>query len=143
MSDFSTEFAARLKEERARLGLSQAALGALGGVGKLAQMNYEKGARVPSVEYLHAIGQKGVDAWYLLTGGRSLERTTDTHLLAMCISAIDGVFMGTTDDRAALATLLYESVIGPPAERSPESIESKACAMLDGWNLARRLSGDR
>ena len=35
----------RLKEERERMGLSQEKFGAIGGVKKLAQINYEKGER--------------------------------------------------------------------------------------------------
>ncbi|MCL7660626.1 XRE family transcriptional regulator, partial [Klebsiella pneumoniae] len=37
----------RLREERERLGLSQQALGEIGGVKKLTQLNYEKGDRAP------------------------------------------------------------------------------------------------
>lgn len=60
----------RLREERERLSLSQAALGEVGGVRKLAQINYEKGLRSPDTVYLAAIARIGVDVGYVITGHR-------------------------------------------------------------------------
>ncbi len=61
---------ARLKEERLRLKLSQEAFGALGGVAKIAQFNYEKDKRRPDAEYLEKLFRHGVDIVYVLTGNR-------------------------------------------------------------------------
>jgi len=61
----------RLREERERLGLSQEALGVIGGVRKLAQFNYEKGDRQPDAAYLAAVAAAGADVLYILTGRRS------------------------------------------------------------------------
>lgn len=63
----------RLREERERLGLSQAALGEIGGVKKLTQLNYEKGERSPDSAYLSAIAKFGADIQYIVTGIRSAE----------------------------------------------------------------------
>ncbi|QLO43201.1 helix-turn-helix transcriptional regulator [Citrobacter freundii] len=63
----------RLKEERLRLGLSQAALGEIGGVRKQAQLNYEKGERNPDSAYLSAIAKFGADIQFIVTGIRSAE----------------------------------------------------------------------
>jgi transcriptional regulator with XRE-family HTH domain len=60
----------RLKEERARLKLSQTDLGAAGGVGKTTQINYEKGVGSPDATYLAAVAEKGVDVLYVVTGER-------------------------------------------------------------------------
>lgn len=60
----------RLREERERLGLNQAEFGAVGGVKKLAQINYEKGERHPDSAYLAAIAAAGADVLYILTGQR-------------------------------------------------------------------------
>ncbi|MBF0127681.1 MAG: helix-turn-helix transcriptional regulator [Magnetococcales bacterium] len=60
----------RIKEERSRLGLSQAAFGALGGVSRVAQESYEAGRRDVSTAYLAAIAAAGVDVMYILTGVR-------------------------------------------------------------------------
>lgn len=61
----------RLRSERERLGLNQEQFGALGGVKKLAQINYEKGDRSPDAAYLSAIALAGADVLYILTGQRS------------------------------------------------------------------------
>lgn len=61
-------FSDRLRAERTRLGLSQTDFSALGGVGREAQVNYEKGARSPDVNYLTALIPHGVDVHFLLTG---------------------------------------------------------------------------
>ena len=63
----------RLKEERLRLGLSQAALGEICGVRKQAQLNYEKGERNPDSAYLSAIANFGADIQFIVTGIRSAE----------------------------------------------------------------------
>lgn len=60
----------RLREERVRLGLSQIEFGEIGGVKKLAQINYEKGERNPDSAYLAAIATAGADVLYVLTGQR-------------------------------------------------------------------------
>lgn len=67
----------RLREERTRLGLSQVALGDIGGVRKQAQLNYEKGERTPDAAYLSAISKFGADIQFIVTGIRSAE-TLDT-----------------------------------------------------------------
>lgn len=64
-------FCDRLKEERERLGFTQEAFGAIGGVKKLAQLKYEKGERSPDANYLAAISKVGADVLYLLAGART------------------------------------------------------------------------
>lgn len=54
-----------------RLGLSQGALGELGGVKANAQGNYEKGERYPDAAYLAAISAQGIDVLYVVTGQRT------------------------------------------------------------------------
>ena len=61
----------RLKEERKRLGHNQPDFGELGGVKKLAQINYEKGERKPDSAYLARIASAGADVQYIITGIRS------------------------------------------------------------------------
>lgn len=67
----------RLREERLRLELSQAALGEIGGVRKQAQLLYEKGERNPDAAYLSAISKFGVDIQFIVTGVRSAESLSD------------------------------------------------------------------
>lgn len=61
----------RLREERKRLGLSQADFGALGGVKANAQGKYEADERSPDAAYLSGLSAAGVDVLYLLTGQRT------------------------------------------------------------------------
>ena len=62
---------ARLAEERARLGRSQAEFAALAGLSDRAQRLYEKGERHPDTAYLAAIAAAGADVLYVVTGERS------------------------------------------------------------------------
>jgi transcriptional regulator with XRE-family HTH domain len=70
-------FCGRLVEERKKRKLNQTKFGALGGVSKGAQINYESGERSPDVDYLAGLAAAGVDVAYLLTGKRSLHVAED------------------------------------------------------------------
>jgi transcriptional regulator with XRE-family HTH domain len=61
----------RLREERERLGLSQTEFGALLGVSRGTQKNYELGANSLDLRYVSALEECGVDAAFVLTGRRS------------------------------------------------------------------------
>lgn len=60
----------RLRQERERLGKTQADMGSVAGVTRQTQSNYESGERAPDVSYLAAIAQIGVDVQYVVTGER-------------------------------------------------------------------------
>jgi len=60
----------RLREERKRLGLTQDALGEIGGVRKQAQLLYEQDKFRPDSDYLAAVAASGVDVLYVITGRR-------------------------------------------------------------------------
>lgn len=59
---------ARLREERDRLGYTQADFGELAGVKRNTQAAYENEANSATTAYLHAIDRVGADVWYVLTG---------------------------------------------------------------------------
>lgn len=61
----------RLKEERERLGLNQTEFGALLGVSRGTQKNYELGANSLDLRYVSALEESGVDAAFVLTGKKS------------------------------------------------------------------------
>lgn len=75
------DFGKRLREERARLGLSQQAFAELGGVKRVSQLLYEQGDRVPDVLYLDNLKKHGVDVPYLLFGQRSIGATGNRQLV--------------------------------------------------------------
>jgi len=61
----------RLRSERERLKLSQAALAEYGGVKPLTQHSYEKGSSYPNADYLAKVNDLGIDAMYVITGARA------------------------------------------------------------------------
>ncbi|MGC9368668.1 MAG: XRE family transcriptional regulator [Paracoccaceae bacterium] len=61
----------RLRSERERLGLSQAAFAALAGASKPSQVRYEKGERYPDGLYFQRIASKGADVLFILTGEKN------------------------------------------------------------------------
>ncbi|UVM52185.1 helix-turn-helix transcriptional regulator [Pseudomonas sp. B21-015] len=58
----------RLKEERKRLKLTQAAASAIAGVSRETWSRYEGGAVSPGMEVLEAFALAGADVQYVLTG---------------------------------------------------------------------------
>lgn len=60
----------RLREERERLGLTQAAFGELGGSGKTTVLAWEAGGAYPNARFLAAVAAAGVDVRYVITGTR-------------------------------------------------------------------------
>lgn len=70
-SDKMDVIAKRLKEERERLGFTQAVLGQYGSVSHRAQQRYESGERVPDATYLANIANVGVDIQYVIIGVHS------------------------------------------------------------------------
>lgn len=63
-------FSERLKEERERLGMSQAKFAESCGIGKSAQYSYENGSRQPPLSYVRAAEKIGVDGFYVQYGVR-------------------------------------------------------------------------
>lgn len=74
------EFGVRLREERARLALTQAELANRAGVQRLTQSQYESETRVPNIRYLSAVGAAGVNLYYLLFGKKSAESASSQHV---------------------------------------------------------------
>lgn len=63
--------AARLKEERVRLGMTQPAAAEVGGVSKTTIVSYESGAHVPDAVFLSRLASRGLDVSYVVTGERA------------------------------------------------------------------------
>lgn len=76
--DIGMNIGARLKSERLRLGLSQAAVGAIGGVEVNAQGRYENGIRLPRADYLAAVAKAGMDILFVITGSRAQNGNADS-----------------------------------------------------------------
>jgi transcriptional regulator with XRE-family HTH domain len=63
-----TDFAARLREMRKSRKMSQEAFASLGRVTPNTQYKYEKGKPKPTMDYVLALAENGLDIGYLLTG---------------------------------------------------------------------------
>jgi len=83
----------RLKEVRQEKALNQTAFGALGGVSKTTQKNYEAGKHKPSFEYLEGLAKAGVDVYFLLTGHRDPKLLTDDQ------RRLVDMYAGLSEDR--------------------------------------------
>lgn len=84
----------RLREERKRLGLSQEEFGRIGGVKKLAQINYEKDLRTPSYKYFDNLREnQEIDIEYILTGINNKNRdfwlTAEARINTLIAMALD------------------------------------------------------
>lgn len=99
-----TTFGKRLRTERKRIGLTQAAMAAACGVRSNAHMAYEKGVRTPRADYLREAVKLGVDCSYVLTGQRTPEEgvplSGDESKLLQSMMTLH------PDDRAALTHIL-------------------------------------
>jgi len=68
----------RLREERAKLGITQAEFAKLAGVTHSTQSLYETNRRRPDSDYLSAIARHGIDVLYVLTGNHSIPVQSDS-----------------------------------------------------------------
>lgn len=116
----SEELGGRLREERKRLGLTQARLAESVGISTPTQVGYELGARTPDANYLTAIEQLGLDERYIRTGthrNRAAVGALDWEFYLAVQTAGDRWFkkeLGITLDRREsneIARLLYEVTI--------------------------------
>ena len=136
----------RLKEERGRLGFSQAVLGEKCGTQRTTQIRYESNDYRPDCDYLVRLHQLGGDVMYVLTGVRlgdsdiekavgvnegnaryeSGKSAVDSKLLAEAIDLVDEGLgsAGRTFNRkkkAELIAVVY-SMLSDPSESSRSSI---------------------
>ncbi|MFN3734595.1 helix-turn-helix domain-containing protein [Comamonas testosteroni] len=64
----SGTFGERLRKERERMGLTQAAMAEIGGVKRTTQHIYETDIRVPDLHYLRKVEEAGCDLYFLMFG---------------------------------------------------------------------------
>ncbi|WP_189836382.1 helix-turn-helix domain-containing protein [Sulfuriferula multivorans] len=74
---FMPDFGKRLRQERLRLGFSQAMFAEACGIKRTAQTTYESGKRSPDVDYLEAAGNLGIDIDYVIFGIPNPETPVD------------------------------------------------------------------
>lgn len=126
----------RLREERERLKLSQVALGEIGGIKKLAQINYESGKRTPDAQYLQAISRIGVDVLYVVTGVRSNVSST-RHLTSDEQQLLDLFRAAPLAVKAAAMGALEAGSTQPKAKAPRYTVQQT----IQG-NVGQQASGD-
>lgn len=111
---FSSLFCARLKEERKRLGLSQAEAAVECGVSREVWGRYERAAAIPGGEVLSGFAALGADVQYVLVGRRGTQPDSsglppDEQLLLDSYRALGA---------AKKKQLLAELLTGAPAKKT-------------------------
>lgn len=87
MSQQNESFGARIREERMRLGLTQAQAAVVGKVSKTTQVAYETDARIPDLQYVTNLSEAGFDEIFLLTG-RPLSPSFNWQLMSVLVDAV-------------------------------------------------------
>lgn len=132
----------RLKEERERLGLSQAAFAGLAGASKRAQIDWEKDATSPNAAALSAFADAGADVLYILTGARALRDQAAGPSASLAEAAMDEAEAGFASPAAE-----YERQLNEFARDSglPDRTRARADHMLArmGDEAARRRIDQR
>lgn len=89
----ASEFGKRLKSERLRLGLTQQEMANAGGVRRATQYLYERGERLPAVDYVIGVLATGANLQYLFTGYRAPSASDllvfDREALANALASAD------------------------------------------------------
>lgn len=109
----TSNFHTRIKEERERLKLSAEAFGAMAGVRKASQYNYEKGENKPDIEYLSYLSLMGCDVMYIITGevGANNLTTTEKQLITFFRSAspqVQAATLRTVDETLSITHMMIE-----------------------------------
>ncbi len=81
LKNFSEQVAQRIRLERERLGLTQAAFAEMAGVGRATQIFYENNDRYPDTAYFEKLAKHEIDVPYLLSGQRSQSTYDDADWL--------------------------------------------------------------
>ena len=118
VSESALALAARLRQERERLGYTQNAFAELGGVKRVSQFLYEKGDRAPDTSYLLRLERHGVNIGYILFGD-AVERREAGRLARVPMDEVMRIYegvealaqkLGTAGvDRAACQRKLFET----------------------------------
>ena len=130
----------RLREERERLGHTQAAFAKKTGISSRALRNYESGTRVPDVHYLLAAWKLGADYHYIVTGAHEGEREAWLAAQGSVLLALATMLEIGSDDLNELSRLAMEGITDFNSNKSHHLIEklvellakSPALVMLRG-----------
>jgi len=113
----------RLKEERERLGLSQAALGAIGDFGKTTVIAWERGTAFPNALFLSDIAEIGADIQYIVTGVRQGGGIGEAAVHQAVLDAVDLLSLEKKVDAQQLAKAVAKLCVkaAPTKQAPPDS----------------------
>lgn len=134
------DFGKRLKEERERLGLTQAEFAKACGVGKTAQYMYEKSERLPSISYLQDARLLGCDVLFLLTGNKSDSDAVYSRAKYYLLTRIE-LFLGLEDHLAFILHKYTDFIEDNEMKKFSGNIENDLSpwnAMIKKWLLTCR-----
>lgn len=121
---------ARIREERLRLGLSQASFAKRVGVHRRTQVNYELGQRKPDTDYLEAAARNGMDMVYVLSG-TSYNDTIQVYSEALDqIKARLGIYNGLHGEWEAALEAIRDDRRAFLADRPPSDEGARAINSL-------------
>lgn len=117
------------------MGLTQEAFAAIGGVKKLAQINYEQGKTLPDAGYMVALAGIGVDLSYVMLGVPASNALTDdeNELLAG---------YRRLDLRGKARVLGVVEGIGEPAVTAPSRTVERNTQMVFHGKVGQQIHGD-
>ena len=131
-------FGDRLKQERERLEMSVQDFAQMGKVNRITQARYETGVNYPTVEYLYAISQNGVDTIFLLTGLVSTFLIDKQHAVAFsqAVDHIDRIsklhnFTPPPEFRLRAVSQIYQLILKSGAQKVFPTLEE----LLDTTDL--------
>ena len=117
------------------MGLTQEAFAAIGGVKKLAQINYEQGKTLPDAGYMVALAAIGVDLSYVMLGVPASNALTDdeNELLAG---------YRRLDLRGKARVLGVVEGIGEPVATPPSRTVERNTQMVFHGKVGQQIHGD-
>ncbi|MBX9899144.1 MAG: helix-turn-helix transcriptional regulator [Burkholderiaceae bacterium] len=136
-------FGQRLKEERERLGKTQADFAKAGGVGRTAQFNYEREERRPSSSYLSGIEALGADSLYIMTGNRQGKDGAWGRVYGRMLYTIEmllGLEEGRLEKIAVMVKQVDEVLDDATKNRGLVSYEDFFVAMADWLKTSTKIS---
>ena len=130
MLEFTSDFSKRLRDERRRVNLSVVDFCEKMEVSRASQHLYEKGTRLPSVEYLMKTTELGFDVIYLITGTHNFNNSShdqNENLLIKAFELTDELSLnekGTFLDREyrkKMFLLIYKTLLDADLEKIDDS----------------------
>lgn len=132
----------RLKEERERLGLTQAALGEIGEFGSTTVKAWERGTAFPNALFLSDIADIGADVQYIVIGERRGQGLGESAVHQAVLDAIDLLSLAKKVDADQLARAVVKLCARQAPAGSTATVPVKIDQQISGSGHQITRSGD-